>query len=214
MNFHFDIIYLIQKAGYIGIFLIVFFESFPMTFFLAGDSLLFTTGFLASQGYLNFWWLIVIYFVSGTLGYVFSYLLGQKIIGRFFTNPNSKIFNPKYIEYTREFFNKYGTKTIIIGRFVPVVRSFAPSLAGMSGYTFGKFLRYTLIGVAAWSLIMTSLGYFLGKAIPKASSYITPIIVGIVIVSIIPTIIDYIKSRKNKSDTRKNIERNKESSAL
>jgi membrane-associated protein len=163
---------------------------------LPGDSLLFTTGFLASQGYLNFWWLIAIYFVSGTLGYIGSYIFGQRIIAKFFTNPNSKIFNPKYITYTHEFFAKYGAKTIIIGRFVPVVRSFAPSLAGMADFTYGKFVRYALVGVAGWSLGMTTLGFFLGKILPNASNYITPIIVLIIFVSILPTVWEWWKKRK------------------
>ncbi len=193
MHLSLDIITLVQKAGYVGIFLIIFLESFPMTFFLPGDSLLFATGFLASQGYLNFWWLIAIYFVSGTLGYIGSYVFGERIIARLFTNPNSKIFNPKYIVYTREFFTKYGTKTIIIGRFVPVVRSFAPALAGIAGFTYKKFVNFTLIGVAGWSLGMTTLGYFLGKALPRASDYITPIIVLIIFISILPTLWEWWK---------------------
>jgi membrane-associated protein len=198
MHLTLDIVSIIQKAGYVGIFLCIFLESFPMTFFLPGDSLLFTTGFLASQGYLNFWWLIAIYFVSGTLGYIGSYIFGQKIIARLFTNPNSKIFNPKYITYTKDFFSKYGSKTVIIGRFVPVVRSFAPSLAGMADFTYGKFVRYTIVGVAGWSLCMTTLGYFLGRVLPQASNYITPIIILIIFVSILPTVWDYIKHRREK----------------
>ncbi len=201
---HLDLLSLIQHVGYLGIFAIIFLESFPMTFFLPGDSLLFTTGFLASQGYLNFWILVVIYFVSGTLGYVLSYLFGQKIIARLFTNPNSKIFNPKYIAYTHEFFERHGAKTVIIGRFVPIVRSFAPSLAGMAGFTFRKFVHYAVVGVAFWALLMTSLGFFLGKLIPNAADYITPIIVGIIIISVIPTVIDYIKEKKRQNTEKQN----------
>ena len=190
-------IHYIQQFGYFGLFILVFFESFPMTFFFPGDSLLFTTGFLASQGYFSLGLLIFTFFIAGTIGYIFSYLFGQRIIKRFFTNEKSKIFNPKYIVYTKEFFKRYGAKTIIIGRFVPIVRSFGPALAGLADVTFNRFLVYTFIGGVFWSVGMTSLGFYLGKIIPQAETFLTPIILGIVALSILPSVLEYFK--KNSS---------------
>jgi len=185
-----------EQFGYIGLFAVVFFESFPLTFFFPGDSLLFATGFLASQGVFSLPVLILTFFLAGTAGYIFSYFFGQKIIRRFFTDEHSKIFNPKYITYTHQFFEKYGGKTIIIGRFVPVVRSFGPALAGVANLTFKRFLSYTLLGGIFWSATMTLIGFYLGRILPKADAYLTPIIVTIIFISVLPTIFEYLKRRK------------------
>ncbi|MES2213412.1 MAG: VTT domain-containing protein [Patescibacteria group bacterium] len=193
-----SLIALVQKIGYPGLFAIIFFESFPLTLFLPGDSLLFTTGFLASQGILRIDILILVIFIAAVLGYLFSYSLGHYIVKKFFTK-DSKYFKQKYIDYTQEFFDKYGAKTIIIGRFVPIVRSFAPTLAGIAKMKYEKFVRYTFIGGVFWAGGMTLVGFYLGKAIPNATSYLTPIIVGIVFISVLPSAIEYIvKTRKAK----------------
>ncbi len=197
-KFMHDFISFVQQFGYIGFFAIVFFESFPMTFFFPGDSLLFTTGFLASQGIFSLPLLILTFFIAGVTGYIFSYFFGQKIIRRFFTDPNSKIFNPKYITYTHQFFEKYGGKTIIIGRFVPIVRSFGPALAGVAGLSFKRFLAYNIIGGIFWSAVMTLIGFYLGHILPKADAYLTPIIVTIIGISLLPTVYEYLKNRKHE----------------
>ena len=188
-----DLIHYIQQFGYLGLFLVVFFESFPLTFFLPGDSLLFTTGFLASQGLFDLNMLILTFFAAAVLGYIFSYFFGQKIIKKFFTNENSKIFNPKYIVYTHHFFEKYGAKTIVIGRFVPIVRSFGPSLAGVADVKFKKFFIYSFVGAIFWAIGMTVVGFYLGRAIPQAEKYLTPIILSIIFISILPSIYEYLK---------------------
>jgi membrane-associated protein len=188
-----------EQFGYIGLFVVVFFESFPLTFFFPGDSLLFATGFLASQGIFSLPLLILTFFLAGTAGYIFSYFFGQKIIRRFFTDEHSKIFNPKYVTYTHQFFQKYGAKTIIIGRFVPVVRSFAPALAGVGNLTFKRFLSYTLLGGIFWSAAMTLIGFYLGHILPQADAYLTPIIVTIIVVSCLPTVFEYLKNRREKN---------------
>ncbi|MEI6843072.1 MAG: VTT domain-containing protein [bacterium] len=191
-----DLVYILEKVGYIGIFGIIFLESFPMTFFLPGDSLLFSVGFLASVGVFSLPVLFVTIFIAGFFGYIFSYWLGQKIIKKFFNNPNSKIFNPKYVEYTREFFAKYGAKTIIIGRFVPIVRSFGPALAGVADVNFKKFIVLDLIGTIIWSVGITSAGFYLGRIMPGAEKYITHYILIIVFLSILPTIIEVLRRKK------------------
>jgi membrane-associated protein len=187
-----------EQFGYIGLFVVVFFESFPLTFFFPGDSLLFATGFLASQGIFSLPILILTFFLAGTAGYIFSYFFGQKIIRRFFTDDKSKIFNPKYVVYTHQFFQKYGAKTIIIGRFVPVVRSFAPALAGVADLTFRRFMAYTLLGGIFWSSVMTLIGFYLGHILPGADAYLTPIIMTIIIISFLPTVFEYLKNKHQK----------------
>jgi membrane-associated protein len=188
--------------GYAALFLIIFFESFPPTFFLPGDSLLFTTGFLASQGVLNFPLLIAIFFLAAVGGYIFSYKMGQKIRPMFFSKDdfpeNRKWFKREHLEKTERFYDKYGSKTLIIGRFVPIVRSFAPTLAGAVEMNFRKFLKYVVIGGVFWTGGVTSVGFFLGHLIPSADFYLTPIILGIIAVSLLPTVIEYIKNRKTK----------------
>ncbi len=195
------LISLINTVGYWGyavLFVIIFLESFPLTFFLPGDSLLFTTGFLASQGHFNLALLIGVLFVASNIGYIFSYYMGKRIRD-FIINSNDRYwFKKKHIDYTHEFYEKYGAKTIIIGRFVPIVRSFAPTLAGAVDMEFYKFVRYSFIGGIFWTGGVTSVGYFLGKAVPTAELYLTPIILGIVFVSILPSIYEYVSSKRKK----------------
>ncbi len=194
-----DLIHILDKVGYIGLFLVIFFEcGVPITFFLPGDSLLFTTGFLASQGHLNIFILIPILFVAAILGYLFGYGLGKKIGETLFTREDSFWFNKKRLNYAREFFEKYGAKTILLGRFVPVVRTFSATVAGAVGMDYRKFVLFTFIGGALWAIGVTLLGFFLGKIMPDAHLYLTPIILGIVFVSILPGIIEYINNQLKK----------------
>ncbi len=203
------LIHLVNKVGYVGIFTIVFLESsLPITFFLPGDSLLFVTGFLASKGNLSFPLLVITIFSAGVLGYLFGYVLGRKIGERLFNNEHSFWFNPKRLEYTHEFMEKYGIQTILFSRFVPVVRSFAPTIAGAGQMKYKRFVVYTLIGGAAWAGGVTAIGYYLGRAFPEAHVYLTPLILLVVFISIIPTIIEYFyhkrkKGKVEKEDTKK-----------
>ncbi len=196
-----ELINYIQSLGYLGyalMFAIIFFESFPLTFLLPGDSLLFTAGLLASQGYFSMGLLILTFFVAAVVGYIFSYFFGQKIIKRFFRNPDSKIFNPKYVVYTREFYEKYGAKTVIIGRFVPIVRSFGPALAGVADMTFKKFMVYSFVGAVLWAIGMTCIGFYLGHIFPQTETFLTPIIVSIIFVSLLPTVFEYLKRNSSR----------------
>ena len=188
----------IETFGYLGIFIIVFLESFPLTFFLPGDSLLFAIGFLASQGIFSMPILIIVVFCAAVLGYVLSYRFGELIIDRFF-KPDSKIFKKKYIDYTRDFYDKYGKKTLIIGRFVPFVRSISAALAGGIKMDYPTFIRYVVIGAAIWATLIPVLGFYLSRMIPRAGDYITPIIITIIFVSLLPSVWEYLKHRKNKN---------------
>ena len=199
MDYLINLITAFGYFGYVILFIIIFLESFPLTFFLPGDSLLFTTGFLASQGYFNVAFLILVLFVGSFLGYIFSYFMGKKI-GDFILQSNDKYwFKKKHLDYTEKFFQKYGDKTIIIGRFVPIVRSFAPTLAGAVEMNYSRFIRDSFIGALIWIFAVTLTGYYLGRIIPGADKYLTLIVLVIIVISLSPTVFEYIKHRKQNS---------------
>lgn len=178
--------------GYIGIFVTVFLESGLFIFFLPGDSLLFTVGLLASQDILNIYILIPTIFVAAVLGDNVGYAIGRKIEDI----ENHKYIKTKHIQKTRAFFDKYGAKAIIIARFVPIVRTVTPLLAGFSEMNYQKFLRYNIIGGALWTLLVCGAGYIIGNSIPNAKNYLEYIILAIIFISILPIIFEYLKSKK------------------
>ena len=137
-------------------------------------------------------------FVASIFGYIFSYAMGQKLRDFILRSNDRFWFKKKHLDYTEKFYSKYGARTIIIGRFVPIVRSFAPTLAGAVKMQYKKFITDTIIGGILWTGGITSVGYYLGRAIPSAHLYLTPIIIGIVFVSILPGIIEYIRNKRNK----------------
>ena len=198
-----ELINFIQSVGYLGyavLFLIIFLESFPVTFFLPGDSLLFTTGFLASGGYFSFPLLVLVLFVASIVGYFGSYYFGKFLGKRIFSNEKSFWLNPKHLVTTQKFYDKYGAKTLIIGRFVPVVRSFSPALAGAVEMNMTKFTKHTLVGSVLWTCGVSSLGFYLGKIFPQSQLYLTPIILLVIFVSILPGVFEYIsEKRKHKA---------------
>ena len=193
---------LIIAFGYIGIFTAIFAESgFLLGFFLPGDSLLFTLGLLASQGHFDIKILITLCLAAAILGDSFGYYVGKKIGPKIFSKNESFFFRKKNIERTEEFFKKYGKKTIILARFVPIVRTFAPILAGVGNMEYKTFFSYNVIGGTVWSVGFLSMAYFLGKLFPGIERYLSIIIVLIIFVSALPIIINfikaYLKERKN-----------------
>jgi membrane-associated protein len=189
--------------GYLLLFIIIFLESFPFTFYLPGDSLLFTTGFLASQGHFNLGLLVLVLYLGGSSGYILSYHVGEKIRD-FIINSNDRYwFKKKHLDYTKSFYDRYGMKTLIIGRFIPVVRSFSATLAGAVEMNYKKFVTYTVVGGFIWTFGVTSAGYYLGKLIPNVDLYLTPIILGIIFVSILPTVYEYFHQRRKKINDAK-----------
>jgi len=194
----FDIIALVKTAGYVGIFGMVFAESgLFFGFFFPGESLLFTAGILASQGFLDFYILAPLVFAGAVLGDTVGYAFGRKVGPAIFRSESSMFFNKKNIERTRAFYEKYGTKTIIIARFVPIVRTFAPIFAGVGKMQYKTFLTYNLIGAALWGLGVTSIAYYLGSLIPDLERYLVPIVGLIIVVSLIPLVFEYIAHRRN-----------------
>jgi membrane-associated protein len=192
-----NLINLINTAGYIGIFAIIFAESgLFIGFFLPGDSLLFTAGFLASQGYFNVYILAALAFIGAVAGDSVGYSFGKKVGKRIFNKEDSLFFNKKNIIKAQKFYEKYGSKTIVFARFVPIVRTFAPIVAGVGEMKYKTFITYNLIGGALWTFGMTFGGYLLGNVVPDVDKYLLPIIALIIIISLLPTIREVILARK------------------
>ncbi len=192
----FDIEALIRTAGYLGLFGIVFAESgLFLGFFLPGDSLLFTAGFLASQGYGNIMLLLPVCFFAAVLGDSFGYAFGRKVGPRIFTREDSLFFRKEYITRTRAFYDRHGGKTLILARFLPVVRTFAPIFAGVGKMRYPTFFFYNLIGGFFWAVGLTVLGYTLGSVIPGIDRYLVPLVLGIIVISMLPPIIHIVRDR-------------------
>jgi membrane-associated protein len=191
-----DIVELIKVVGYLGLFGIVFAESgIFFGFFLPGGSLLFTAGLLASQGLFNIYWLVFIVGLAAILGDNAGYWFGSKVGPKIFIKEDSIFFHKKYLEKTEEFYKKYGRMTVVIGRFVPIVRTFAPILAGVGKMNYRKFLLFNIIGAFLWAVGLSLLGFFLGSVVPGIEKYILPIIVLIVFLSILPIIFNLISKK-------------------
>jgi membrane-associated protein len=196
---HFDLPQLIKSLGYFGVWGIVFAESgLLIGFFLPGDSLLFTAGFIASQGYLNIAVLIFGAFVCAVLGDNVGYATGYRFGRKLFQKEESWFFHKKNLVKTQSFYDKHGKKTLVLARFMPIVRTFAPIVAGIGAMHYRTFMSYNLIGGLLWTLGITLLGYFLGKVIPaeQIDKYLLPIILGIIILSIVPSIIHLIQENR------------------
>lgn len=178
----------IRTFSYIGIFMMIFAESgLLIGILLPGDSLLFVSGFLASQHLLNLPILITVVFVAAVLGDNVGYQLGKYFGPNFFNRPGSRFLKPHMIEKSKKFYKKHGGKTVILSRFTPFVRTLAPPLAGVADMEFRMFFIYNLIGAALWSTSVILLGYFLGQAIPNIDHYLLPAVGVVIVVSLVPS---------------------------
>lgn len=195
-----SLILLIKAVGYLGVFAMIFAESgLLIGALLPGDTLLFTAGFLASQGYLNIWILVIGCFISAVLGDSVGYWFGRKYGPKIFVREKSFFFKPEYVEKTQIFFGKHGKKTIFLARYVPVVRTFAPIFSGIGGMHYGTFLRYNILGGLAWAVMLPLLGYFLGQSVPNVDKYILPIVLGVFLISILPVLFQFVRRRGPKA---------------
>jgi len=194
---------------YFGLFFIIFAETgLAVGFFLPGDSLLVVAGLFAAAGKLNLWIMLVSLFVAAVVGDAVGYYSGRKMGKAIFSRPKSKLFNPKHLEKAHAFYEKYGGKTIIIARFVPIVRTFAPIVAGAANMTYKNFLVYNIFGGFLWVTGMLLTGYFLGGVVEqlmrnvfgiegfKLEDHIDKVVIVIVFLSILPMIIEYVKARR------------------
>lgn len=185
---------------YAILFLIVFCETgLVVTPFLPGDSLLFAAGAVAaaSGGHLNVHVMVAVLLTAAIVGDAVNFMIGKYFGEKLFANPNSRIFKQEYLHKTHEFYEKYGGKTIILARFVPIVRTFAPFVAGMGKMDYGQFIRYNIIGALAWVLSLTYLGYLFGN-LEIVKNNFGKVVIGIIILSILPMIFEIIKMKKAK----------------
>lgn len=197
--FGIDLIELIKTVGVLGVAAIVYTESgLLIGFFLPGDSLLFTAGFLASQNILPLVPLLGLSFIAAVFGDNTGYAIGRRIGPTLFSKKNGRFLNPQHIERTRHYYGRYGAKTIVIARFIPIIRTIAPLMAGVGAMHYRTFVLYNLIGAFLWSTGVPLIGYFLGSAIPDVDRYLLPIVLGIIVVSLIPPAREYWRHRVAK----------------
>lgn len=188
---------LIQSYGpwiYAILFLIVFCETgLVVTPFLPGDSLLFTVGALAARGSIDVFLVCALLTVAAVLGDTVNYFVG-KFVGQQLIAKYPKLFRPEHLQRTHDFFERYGGKTIIIARFVPIVRTFAPFVAGIGKMTYARFMTYNVTGGLLWILLLVPAGYFFGN-FPIVKKNFTAVIFGIIFLSILPGIIEFMRER-------------------
>ncbi len=188
---------LIQTVGLVGVIAIVFAESgLFFGFFFPGDSLLFTAGLLAATGHLSIVPLCIGAVIAAIAGDAVGYAFGAKIGPKLFTREDSVFFHKKHLERAGAFYATYGIKTIVLARFVPIVRTFAPIVAGAGGMKYKTFFTYNIIGGTVWALGMSLLGYVLGLSVPSAASYLHYIIAAIILISLLPIVREWYNSRR------------------
>ena len=192
---------LIQWGGYPGLTLIVFLETGALVFFLPGDSLLVTAGLYAAQGSLNLWILNLLLIPAAVIGDATSYWIGAKSGPKIFNRPKSRFFNPDHIKAAHRFYEKHGGAAIIIARFMPLVRTFVPVVAGVAGMPYARFAMYNVVGAFAWVVSMTFMGYFLGQ-IPFFVQHIEKVIIAVVFLSILPGIIGFVREKMRQRRER------------
>jgi len=194
-----DLQEIIVAAGYAGLGAIIFSESgLLFGVFFPGDSLLFTAGFLASQGIFHIVPLVTVCFVAAVLGDSAGYAFGRRVGKRFFTRDDSVFFNRENVERARAFYDEHGGKTIVLARFIPGIRTLAPIIAGVGDMQYRAFLAYNVVGGFAWAVGITLLGYFLGASIPGIDRYLVPIIGVIIVASLIPAAWQIMRSRERR----------------
>jgi membrane-associated protein len=200
--FHFimDVRGLVQTGGYIALAIIVFAETGLMIgFFLPGDSLLVTAGLFAAKGDLNIVFLNVLLMACAIAGDATGYYIGKKLGPALFRKEDSLLFKKKHLIATHEFYEKHGGKTIIIARFVPIIRTFAPVVAGIADMSYRRFAMFNIIGGIGWVFSMTMVGYAMLKIFPQAEKHIHIIIIVVILVSFIPGVIELLRARRHRA---------------
>lgn len=187
---------------YLLLFLIVFAESgIILTPFLPGDALLFALGALTvTTTHFNLWLILVLLTIAALAGYFFNYWVGASLGKTLFKDPDSKIFRRKYLEQTHAFYERYGAKTILIARYLPIIRTFAPFVAGMAAMNYSRFLVYTVLGGVVWVFVVVLAGHFFG-GLPYVQHNFSLVILGVIIVSLIPTGIEILRAFLRRSKT-------------
>lgn len=190
---------------YAILFVVIFCETgLVVTPFLPGDSLLFAAGGIAAIGGMNIHVMVLLLLVAAILGDAANFMIGKYFGQKLFANPDSKIFRRSYLEKTHAFYEKHGGKTIIIARFVPIVRTFAPFVAGMGDMHYGTFIRYNIIGAVLWVLSFSYAGYFFAN-IPVVKNNLGLVMAAIIVISILPAVVEVIRANltpKNNNQSK------------
>ena len=183
---------------YAILFAIVFCETGLVVLpFLPGDSMLFAAGTIAAVGDMNIFVLIGLLIVAAILGDFVNFEIGKHFGQKLFSNPNSKIFKQSYLQKTHDYYERYGGRTIIIARFIPIVRTFAPFVGGMGNMNYAQFARYNIVGAVLWVVSFTTLGYFFGQ-LPFVKEHFSWIMIAIIVFSVVPMVIETIRHRNDK----------------
>lgn len=191
---------LVRWGGYVVLVAIVFVETGLLVgFFLPGDSLLITAGLVAAAGGLDIWLLNLLLSIAAIVGDSVGYAIGARLGPRLFTREKSLLFNPRHVQRTRDFYARHGAKTIVIARFVPIIRTFAPVVAGVGQMEYRRFLFYNVAGGLGWVVSMTWSGYLLGQAIPDIDRHIHIVVAIVIVLSVIPIGVEILRERRRRS---------------
>lgn len=192
----YDVESLVRVGGLAGLAAIVFIETGLLVgFFLPGDSLLVTAGLFAARGDLNVVYLILVLSLAAIVGDTVGYNIGARTGPKLFSRPDSLLFNRKHLISTREFYERHGPFTIVIARFVPIIRTFAPVVAGIGAMEYRRFLAYNVVGGIGWVLVTVLGGYFLGQMVPNIHDHLHKVIVIVIVLSLLPAIIKVARER-------------------
>ena len=193
---------LIRWGGYAVLVAIVFAETGLLVgFFLPGDSLLITAGLVAGTGGLNIWWLNVLLIAAAIVGDSVGYAIGFRAGPRLFTREDSLLFHRRHLIRTREFYERYGGKTIVLARFIPIIRTFAPVVAGVGQMAYRRFLFFNVFGGIGWVASLTWAGYLLGQTVPNITQHVHVIVAIVVVLSVLPIVAEIVKARGKKRKT-------------
>jgi len=192
----YDVEALVRVGGLTALIAIVFVETgLFVGFFLPGDSLLVTAGLFAATGHLDLWSIFLFASLAAIVGDTVGYSIGASTGPRIFSREDSLFFHKKHLITTKEFYDRYGGITIVIARFMPIVRTFAPVVAGVGRMVYRRFVFYNVMGGIGWVVSLTSLGYFLGKTIPDIDRYIHLVIAVVIFLSLLPGIVTFAKEK-------------------
>ena len=193
---------LIRWGGYTVLVAIVFTETGLLVgFFLPGDSLHITAGLVAGTGGLNIWWLNALLMAAAIVGDSVGYAIGFRAGPRIFTRDDSLLFHRRHLVRTREFYERYGGKTIVLARFIPIIRTFAPVVAGVGQMVYRRFLFFNVFGGIGWVASLTWAGYLLGQTVPNIDQHVHVIVAIVIALSVLPIVTEIVKARRKKRIT-------------